>query len=256
MTGNATSARPVPDLILAAGDLAIAAYRAFLDRPEWSPATQKSYRHQIERFLSWSKDRGRTLETVKSTDRITYAEEITNRSSAQSAIVALTGVRGLFRHLAACCVLVDNPFESAKSQFRKGTDKPETSSASMPAEPEPTIPLSELKRALLEIGEPDGWQEDDEDVQAGLVLMAEFSIGARDPAAISRFTGVPLPLVEEFAERLIANGIWRPDGKIAAEWNDPQDGGLAFMLDVWVATGRLERAPAPDGDVAIDLPHG
>jgi hypothetical protein len=59
--------------------------------------------------------------------------------------------------------------------------------------------------------------------------------------AISRFTGVPEPLVREFAGRLIENGVWRPDGKIGGEWNDPEYGGLAFMLDVWVATGMLEK---------------
>ena len=78
-------------------------------------------------------------------------------------------------------------------------------------------------------------------------MIAPLSIKIMDPAMVSRFTGVPEPLVREFADRLIANGIWRPDGKISAGWGD----NFAFMLDVWVATGELERGPpAPSGDVA------
>jgi hypothetical protein len=155
--------------------------------------------------------------------------------------VYLTPVRWVFSHLVSSGVLSENPC---------GTSRPSSKQVADRGFPEPRIPLSELKRAVLEIGEADGWEEGVEDVQAGLVMMAEFSIGTRDPAAINRFTGVPLPLVEEFAGRLIANGIWRPDGKIAAEWNDPKDGGMAFMLDVWVANGLSERAGDPAGDVA------
>ncbi len=44
-------------------------------------------------------------------------------------------------------------------------------------------------------------------------MVAEFAIDSREPAVISRFTGVPEPLVREFAGRLIENGIWLPGGK-------------------------------------------
>jgi hypothetical protein len=104
-----------------------------------------------------------------------------------------------------------------------------------------------LKRIVLEIGAEDGWKEGFEDFQAGLVMIAPLSIKTMDPSVVSRFTGVPERLVREFADRLIANRIWRPDGKIGAEWGD----NFSFMLDVWCATGELERAPpAPSGDVA------
>jgi hypothetical protein len=106
-----------------------------------------------------------------------------------------------------------------------------------------------LKREVLEIGAEDGWDEESEDFQAGLVMLASLSIDNRDPMAISQFTGVPLPLVREFSGRLIENGIWRPDGKTAGNWFDPEEGGFAFMLDVWVAMGSLERKSVTDGDV-------
>ena len=83
--------------------------------------------------------------------------------------------------------------------------------------PEPSIPLAELKRIVLEIGEEDGWKEGSEDFQAGLVMIAPLSIKTMDPSMVSRFTSVPEPLVREFADRLIASGIWRRDGKIGAD---------------------------------------
>ena len=106
---------------------------------------------------------------------------------------------------------------------------------------EPTIPLTKLKQMVLEIGEPAEWAEEDEDFQAGLVMVAPLAIGSIDPAAVSAFTGVPKRLVREFAGRLVENGIWLPDGRIAADWSEPDGGNIAFMMDVWVATGDFER---------------
>ena len=63
---------------------------------------------------------------------------------------------------------------------------------------------------------------------------------------MSRFTGVPEPLVREFAGQLIQNGIWMPDGTIALSGDD----NLSLMLDVWTATGMLERRTAPENDAA------
>ena len=113
-----------------------------------------------------------------------------------------------------------------------------------------TLPLAELKRIVLEIGKDDGWQEGDESFQAGLVLIAPLSITTMDPVAVSQFTGVPEPLVREFAGRLIENGVWRPDGKLAVQWNDPENGNLAFMMDVWVAMGELEEEQPRRPDTA------
>ena len=206
-----------------------------------SPNTLKLYGHYARRFFRWAEGRGLSLESIAKADIAAYATEVANGKSSHESSVYLTPVRGIFSQLVSSGVLSENPC---------GNSRPSPTQVAETGFPEPRIPLSELKRAVLEIGEADGWEEGDEDVQAGLVMMAEFSIGTRDLAAINRFTGVPLPLVEEFARRLIANGIWRPDGKIGAEWDDPENGELAFMLDVWVATGRMERATAPAGEVA------
>jgi transposase-like protein len=139
----------VPELIRAAGDRAVEQYRAFLDKPDWSSTTRKAYRRQIEKFLGWVQLRGRTLDTVGTADRIAYADEIASRSSAHTAMVALTGVRGFFRQLSACGVLDDNPFESLRSQFRKEVDRAEPSSDSTIAKPEQEAALSDYRQFPL-----------------------------------------------------------------------------------------------------------
>jgi hypothetical protein len=77
-------------------------------------------------------------------------------------------------------------------------------------------------------------------------MLAPLSIGTMDPSAVAAFTCVPEPLVREFTGRLIANGIWLPDGCIALSGDDD----LAFMMDVWVATGMLERKAEPQSEPA------
>jgi transposase-like protein len=111
---------------------------------------------------------------------------------------------------------------------------------------QPTTPLAKLKQMVLEIGEPAEWAEGDEDFQAALVMAAPLEIGSMDPAAVSAFTGVPERLVREYAGRLAENGIWLPDGRIAADWWDPEYGNTAFMMDVWVATGSFNRGKASE----------
>lgn len=108
------------------------------------------------------------------------------------------------------------------------------------------IPLAVPLKAFVRELALDPIEEDDDDFAAALVMLAAVRLGNRDLGALSRLTEVPLPLVEEFAGRLRANGVWQSDGKTHAEW-DAEDGVLAFWLDVWVATGRLEKGPANDG---------
>ena len=105
----------------------------------------------------------------------------------------------------------------------------------------PKIPLTELKRTIREeIAILPGW--DKEDDQAALVMLAPSSIGTRDPVAVRKFTGVPMRFIREYYERIDDNAVLRPGEMAAATWADPIDGNHYFMLDVWVATGKLKRA--------------
>lgn len=236
-----TAAGPeVPAIITAAGEDAVQRYRAFFHQDCLGSNTSQVYGSIIRRFFRWAEQRGLALETICSSDAAAFCDEVCRGSTANY----LSAIRSLFRYLATTGVITTNPLETRRAR-RIGPDEEQKRT--------PRIPLAELKRSVLEIGEADGWQDGDEDVQAGLVLLAEFSIDTRDPRAISRFTGVPLRLVREFSARLIANGIWRPDGKIASEWDDPENGAMAFMLDVWVALGLLERGSADEGNAAQNL---
>lgn len=229
----------VPAIIAAAGNDAVRHYRAFFDQGSLGSNTCQVYGSIIRRFFGWAEKRGLALETIRGSDAEAFCDEVCRGSTANY----LSAIRRLFRHFASTGVLTANPLETRRARNAGGDEE---------RKPAPRIPLAELKRTVLEIGQADDWHDGDENVQAGLVLLAEFSIDTRDPKAISRFTGVPLRLVRQFSERLIANGIWRPDGKIAGEWDDPENGGFAFMLDVWVALGLLERGPADEGGAVQD----
>lgn len=218
---------PIPNIINAAGDAAVRVYREFLADPKWSSSTRSCYARNAKRFLRWAETHGLTLETIDPPALAVYAAEIAATQSSHAATVYLTSVYGVLGRLVSAGVLATDPCPKHRQNGR-------------------TLPLAELKRIVLEIGKDDGWQEGDESFQAGLVLIAPLSITTMDPMAVSQFTGVPEPLVREFAGRLIENGVWRPDGKLAVQWNDPENGNLAFMMDVWVAMGELERGTAPE----------
>jgi hypothetical protein len=104
----------------------------------------------------------------------------------------------------------------------------------------PRIPLDDLKQTVEEIALLPGW--DDEDSRAALVMLAPLSIGVRGAEAVSRFTGVPLAQVLEFYRRLEVNGVLSPGAMVSSAWADPKDGKNLFLMDVYVATGKLKRA--------------
>ena len=229
----------VPEIIRAAGDDAVRAYLEFLHDPVRASTTRKLYRVHANRFFHWAESRGLSLETIDASTLASYAAEIAAATKSQHvATIYLTPVRGVLGRLAKSRVLATDPCPKGQPNGR-GTQK--TLNGQMLS-----IPLSELKRIVLKAGEDDGWEEEDEDVQAGLVMLAPMSIGTMDPSAVAAFTCVPEPLVREFAGRLIANGIWLPDGCIALSGDDD----LAFMMDVWVATGLLERKVEPQSEPA------
>ena len=190
------------------------------------------------RRIRWAEKRNLTLGSVTGADLGAYREELAEEKSEHEAAVYLSPVRRMFGELVRAGVLAADPCRRGQPNGRSTAADPDATSR--------LVPLSELKRIVLEVGEEDGWQEGDE-VQAGLILLAPLSLDTMDPAALSSFTGVPEAKVVEFARRLVANGIWRPDGKIGELVDKEREGidGLGFMLDVWVAIGDLERTTLP-----------
>jgi hypothetical protein len=231
---QSSEARAIPAIVTAAGDAAVNAYVAYIEAPARSRNTRSLYEGALRRFFGWAKGQGHSLKSID----LSVIEAYLQRGMYGSWPGAYrTPLRGVFRQWVAAGVVQASPFDPTAS--RRGGEVPTAGTAGKT--------LEGLKQVVREIGVPDGWSEDSEDFQAGLVLMASLALNTTEPEAISQFTGVPLSVVRRFGRRLLANGVWQEDGSIAANWDDPENGGLAFMLDVWVATGDLERQLVESG---------
>jgi Phage integrase, N-terminal SAM-like domain len=95
----------VPDIVQAAGDQAVRAYREFLEDARWSANTRKLYGRRARRFLRWAKSRGLRLESIDAPAIADYAGEMSATKSSHDVSLHLTPVRALFRHLASFGVL-------------------------------------------------------------------------------------------------------------------------------------------------------
>jgi Phage integrase, N-terminal SAM-like domain len=233
----------LPEIIRAAGKQAVRAYWEYLDDPKWKARTREMYGQHIRRFFRWAARRELTLQSI------TYAScaEFTASLSAPSAKSILSAVRCLFKHLVTANVLAENPLAP-----RRPGPRPTVESGDL----EPSISLSELKEAVRELGD---WEEDSEFFQAGLVVLAPLSINTMETAAIASFTGVPEPVVREFAARLLESGVWRPDGKIDV-WGEEDTGATSLgdleitevFFDVYIAVGnqRVCRLVAAGNDAS------
>ncbi len=91
----------VPEIIRAAGERAVSAYREFLEDARLSASTRKVYVQHVRRFCRWAEGRSLALEEITASDVGAYATEITASVSPATARVYLGAVRGLFRHLEA-----------------------------------------------------------------------------------------------------------------------------------------------------------
>ena len=96
----------IPKIIHAAGDSAVAAYRAFFDDGKWSPLTRKCYASNARRFFQWAGARGLLLQVIEVPILDAYATEILGPKSTNE----LTSVRGVLRHLARSGILAHDPF--------------------------------------------------------------------------------------------------------------------------------------------------
>ena len=103
--------------------------------------------------------------------------------------------------------------------------------------------ISEVRSALQEMDPELGTA--DEEFKVGVILLSSAleDVGT-DPLTVARFTGYDAEWVMLLATRLQANEIWK-DGKVHADWDDPELGGIEFWIDVAVAQGFLERQVVP-----------
>lgn len=73
-----------------------------------------------------------------------------------------------------------------------------------------------------------------------LVLLASIVVGPNTDR-IAAFIKQPRSKVRELGKTIRRNGIWKQD-KIDCEWFEKDTGGVAFLLDVNVAAGFMERS--------------
>jgi hypothetical protein len=106
--------------------------------------------------------------------------------------------------------------------------------------------IEPIKQAALHGIRRDIWNmdetlaEDSYTFQAAMVLLASELVGPYSDR-IATFVGYPPGLVQVIAVRLQEAKIWENDEVHCERWFDPKQGGLAFLLDVMVAEGKLLR---------------
>lgn len=79
-----------------------------------------------------------------------------------------------------------------------------------------------------------------QDFRAAVMLLSMLVVGT-NLTELSAFSRLPRRFVEIRLERLLANGVMLPDGRIAADWFSEESGAWGFWMDVCVANGTLKR---------------
>ena len=102
------------------------------------------------------------------------------------------------------------------------------------------VTRKELIRMICE-NDPNEDQES-ESFKAQMVMLASAIEGTFNQKKLAKITQVHPSLIAKFARNLRKSGVWKGRNTICANWRDEEEGGVAFMLDVCVATGLMARA--------------
>ncbi len=81
------------------------------------------------------------------------------------------------------------------------------------------------------------------------ILLASLVCGPNTDK-IAKFINEPRLRVRPIGKIIRESGIWKRD-KVCCEWFD-ENGGIAFLLDVNVASGFMKRLPYPADDARGD----
>ena len=95
----------VPEIIRAAGDVAVFASCEFLDDPWLSTNTRRVYGGHVRQFCRWANARRLRLTLIAEYDVAAYIEPF----SSHATYDAVTVLRKLFRHLIAAGCLTETP---------------------------------------------------------------------------------------------------------------------------------------------------
>ena len=101
-----------------------------------------------------------------------------------------------------------------------------------------TLTLQQIKNEIKRL-DPE-IKPEDPIYNAQVIMLSALVVGA-NADKVAKFTKLPRWEVRLFAKKLTKNKIWK-NGKTYADWTDPKDGGVAFLLDSMVVVGLLKRA--------------
>lgn len=101
--------------------------------------------------------------------------------------------------------------------------------------------LEQVKAEIMAVD--DTLVEGSEVYDTALVLLSSVEVGP-NVTRLCAFTGLPRTFVGQRAKRFRANRVWRGSKVAAAEWFEEGTGGIAFLMDVAVGMGLLERPDA------------
>jgi site-specific recombinase XerD len=96
----------IPEVIRAAGDSAVRAYRAFLDNGRLSANTRRVYGNHVRRFCRWAETCELPLSLIAPFDVAAYLRPF---SSHHAALQALPVLRQFFIPFIAAGLLTSNP---------------------------------------------------------------------------------------------------------------------------------------------------
>jgi len=149
-----------------------------------------------------------------------FHRQLWEEAGPNMAATRFSVIRRLFRHMHEQGGLSFNPAEGMRVKRH--------------------VPVRKIKQALCELLAAD---EDDEGVQAALVMLAPVCIATFSLKAIRAYTQIPFSTVEKIAARLYDQGIWVRENTIRCEWLDEnrETPDFAIMMDAFVGAGHFDR---------------
>jgi len=101
-----------------------------------------------------------------------------------------------------------------------------------------SLTKKQIKEAVMETtGDKDINSKDN---QVGYILLASLEKGPND-TEIAKFLSLDEDFVKTVGKRLRKYGVWTKDNKIECDWSDEESGGIAFIMDILVGQGLVER---------------
>jgi hypothetical protein len=217
----------IPAFVKASGRNACESYMGFFDLQSLGCAS--NYWSISRRFFRWADEQHLSLETLRQDHVAAFPQHLFEDAGANMAALSFSVLSRLFAHMHQQGGLPSNPADGLA--------------------PKRWVPAKKVRKGLqemLEVADDDDW------LQAALVMIAPACIGSFSLKAIRAWSQLPYSTVERIANRLRETGIWVGERSMRCEWLDPEceRADFAIMMDAFVVVGECER----DENMAYRLP--